>query len=43
MNLKCQVASSSERPESRVKLIVKRCDAPEKVLVLDKGRLGRRR
>ncbi len=39
MNLKRQVASSSGRPESGVKLIVKRFDAPEKVLVLDKGRL----
>ncbi len=39
MNLKRQVAASSGRPESGGKLIVKRFDAPEKVLVLDKGRL----
>ena len=39
MTLKRQVASSSERRESGVGLIVKRFDAPEKVLVFDKGRL----
>ena len=39
MDLKRQVASSSGRPEAAVKLIIKRFDAPEKVLVLDKGRL----
>ena len=39
MTIKRQLVSSSPRAESETASIVKRFDAPEKVLLLDKGRL----